>query len=398
MLGPTPVLRVALSGGPAAFDLAQGSRLVPEGDATAVAARDFGVGTGLAGEPRFVRALDYDQWTMGVRGRSPLHQYAWDDARGTQIYVSSGSGEVLQHTTRHERFWNWLGAVPHWLYPTVLRSNDAVWTQVVIWLSAIGVFLTVLGLWLGIERLRHRRHGRWSPYRGLWEWHHVGGVVFGLVTLTWVLSGLLSMSPWGLLESVSGPEERRALTGEALDWRRWNADFGATVARIREQLPGAVELRSAQLAGQAYIVAATARGERRRFDVRGEPAPLSRPELERALDELGPRTGPPALLDEGDDYFYRAKPDDDVPLPVWRAVLMNAGAVHVYVDPVSGQLLRAVDGPQRGYRWWHSALHSLDFHALRTRPLWDALVLLLLAGATVVTVSGAWLSIRVLRR
>ena len=73
---------------------------------------------------------------------------------------------------------------------------------------------------------------------------------------------------------------------------------------------------------------------------------------------------------------------------------------HADADHLGGvpSLLRAMDASQRGYRWWHSALHSLDFQALRSRPLWDALMLLLLAGATVVTISGAWLSFRVLRR
>jgi hypothetical protein len=39
------------------------------------------------------------------------------------IYVSQSSGEVAQMTNRAKRAWNWVGAVPHWLYPTILRKN-----------------------------------------------------------------------------------------------------------------------------------------------------------------------------------------------------------------------------------------------------------------------------------
>jgi hypothetical protein len=405
MLGDAPVLRVAPDGrahgvldAPAAFDLRSGARLPAlDGAAAGIAARDYGAALGIRGGARLETTLDYDQWTVqGLRGRAPLHRFAFDDAAGTQIHVSSSSGEVLQATTRNERFWNWLGAVPHWLYPTVLRANGLLWSQVVVWSSILGTVLTVLGLWLGIVHWQKRRRGRLSPFRGLWEWHHMAGLVFGVLTLSWVFSGLLSMNPWGLLEGQSGPRERRALAGDALGWSRWNADLGGALARIDAHLPDVVELRSAPLAGTPFIVAANAAGERRRFDVRGEPAPLQRAELEAALASLGPRAGALTLLPEGDDYYYRHK--DEVSLPVWRVQLAGKEAIRVYVDPVSGLLLRAVDGPQRRFRWWFSGLHSLDFRAIRSRPLWDLLTLVLLAGASVVAVTGVWMSWRVLRR
>jgi len=66
-------------------------------------------------------------------------------------------------TTARERFWNWLGAVPHWLYFTELRRHPNIWSQVLIVTSLLGCFLA------------------------------------GVIALTWVLSGLLSMNPWGWL-------------------------------------------------------------------------------------------------------------------------------------------------------------------------------------------------------
>jgi hypothetical protein len=78
------------------------------------------------------------------------------------------------------RFWNWLGTVPHWLYFTKLRQNAALWSNVVIYTSLVGCFLTVFGLFLGVWPLRRRADSRWhSPYRGWKYWHPVPGLVFG---------------------------------------------------------------------------------------------------------------------------------------------------------------------------------------------------------------------------
>jgi len=75
-------------------------------------------------KPRLLRTLERDQWTVAQRFNAarPLHLFALDDPAGTQIYVGSKGGEIVLDTYRTERFWNWLGAVPHWLYFTALRS------------------------------------------------------------------------------------------------------------------------------------------------------------------------------------------------------------------------------------------------------------------------------------
>ena len=73
----------------------------------------------------------------------------------------------------------------------------------------------------------------------------------------------------------------------------------------------------------------------------------------------------------------------------------GANPVHYYLDPLTGQLLNMADENGRWYRWLHSGLHQLDFtHALRTRPLWDVLMLILLAGAASIALTGAYIGIR----
>ena len=82
-----------------------------------------------------------------------------------------------------------------------------------VWTSIVGTFWTVIGLYIGIAKYRRYKSGRWSPYRGWFYWHHITGLVFGVLTLTWVMSGLFTMNPFGFLDSDVGLAERPALAG-----------------------------------------------------------------------------------------------------------------------------------------------------------------------------------------
>jgi hypothetical protein len=69
----------------------------------------------------------YDQWTVpnGFDRYRPLYRVALNDGPGTELYVSAVAGEVVLDTTRHERAWNYVGSIAHWIYPTALRSHAA---------------------------------------------------------------------------------------------------------------------------------------------------------------------------------------------------------------------------------------------------------------------------------
>src|ERR1043166_1271733 len=109
-----------------------------------------------------------------------------------------------------------------------LRSDGPLWTQVMIWTALLGTFLTVVGLVIGIVQFRRRDI---SPYRGLFYWHHLAGLVFGIVTLTWVFSGLVSMNPWGFLES-RGRGEQTLLQGRPLTWAQVRTSLAALPADL----------------------------------------------------------------------------------------------------------------------------------------------------------------------
>lgn len=391
MMAGAPVLRTPRG----AFDLRSGAPLSPPDEAAVRAvALGYASGNGGAAEIAALDAVSVDQWTIQQRGAGPFWRAAMEDGAGTWIYVAQSDGTVAQALTAKERFWTWLGAIPHWLYPRLLRQHSGVWVQVVIWTSAIGVFLTALGLFVGISKFRRRPNGRWSPYRKLFLWHHYTGLAFGVLTLTWVFSGLLTMDPWGLFQSRPFPEAR-SLGGE-VSWAQTRRTIANAAANA--DLDGAVRIEGAPLAGQAYAMAVWPDGRAVRLGPDGVPAPLDRAEVEGAMAAAGGALDGASLelLDREDAYYYSLH--GTVELPVWRVRTAEDDPRLLYVNASTGRALRALDGSARTMRWLENGLHSLDFPGLRARPLWDVVVLPLLAGVTLVCLIGVWLGWRRLKR
>ena len=169
-----------------------------------------------------------DQWTVDGSHRrdSPLFRFVWLDPRKPVLYISSHTGAAVQLTTGRQRFWNWLGAIPHWIYFTALRERPHLWTAVVVWAAALGSFLTLMGVYIGfLQYSRSRPRRQWSPYRGFLIWHHVPGLAFGLLALSWVLSGLVSMNPWGFLDESGPRPDQVRLRGDPMSGRRWKMRF-----------------------------------------------------------------------------------------------------------------------------------------------------------------------------
>jgi uncharacterized iron-regulated membrane protein len=99
------------------------------------------------------------------------------------------------------------------------------------------------------------------------------------------------------------------------------------------------------------------------------------------------------LIESEDAYFLRR--DDAHPLPVYRVILNDPEETRYYLDPVSGSLLQRIDANGRWHRWLFGGLHRIDFASwMRARPLWDIVVLFLMAGGVALTVTGFYLALR----
>jgi hypothetical protein len=376
-LAGAPVLRLRLEGGPSrTIDLTNGHPV-------AGLSRDQALAVAQTwGDPAAMTPVTRDQWTVsGEFNRArPFWRIRLADGAATDLYVSQKTGQVAQRTTGAGRVLNWLGAVPHWLYPTILRQDARLWTQVVIWTSLAGTFLTLVGLYLGLMSWRPFGDARLSPFRGLMTWHHLTGLATGLLTLTWVASGLFSMNPWGFLESpddpalarIAGPAPRFAQVQVALD------SVAAQALRVGQ-------LRLATLDGRAFVLAGGAR-----FDDLGHAEPMTPAELTAAGARLG-RVASQGLMRTEDAYYFRHH--DPLTLPVWRVIL--ADGRRAYLDPQSGALIANVDAASKGYRWLHEGLHRLDFvPGFRRGPVWAGVTLLLLAAVSFGVGSGVWLGWR----
>lgn len=400
MMGDVPVLRIRASGmqNPV-IDLSSGEvvQAVDEQRALAIASR-FAANLGLPGGVEAAGQVDRDQWTVTsfYDRHRPLHHFRADEADATRFYVSSSTGEVVQLSTGTERFWNWLGAVPHWLYPTVLRQHSGLWAQVIIWSSLGGTFLTVFGIYIGVLQYRFRRKGRRSPYGGLWLWHHYTGLIFGVLVLTWVVSGLFSVNPWGLFE-FSGSREQRQLQGVPLIATEVE-DF---VQRLPEMdlPPGTARLEAYTLQGQLYVLAYGADGSYQRYNRNLQAAPIEEGEWSRLAQAVAGDTpiAEAGLLEQEDAYYYGHKRSRE--LPVYRIILDNSDQTRFYLNATSGELAGYFDRSQRIYRWLFNGLHRLDLsNWLRRRPVWDLVVWLLLTGVTASTLTGVYMGARRIKR
>lgn len=380
------------------------------------------------------RITDPDQWTLdgGLPRFLPMHRVSFDDAAGTTVYVSEKTAEVVMKTTAHGRAWGYAGAVLHWTYFTPLREQRELWRYSIIYAALIGCVMCLSGLIVGIWRFspsgryRLKRQPSHSPYAGWMWWHHYAGLLFGLFTFTWALSGALSLTPWDWAPSTSpDPAQVDAATGGPLQVT------DVTIERLRQasRTLGTAfqprELEVQQFRGAPYVMAyrPPTAGEvaaanspdvraiysaqlalDQRAVVLREPDRLlatgfPRETLEQVAREAMPNS--PILeatwLDQYDAYYYDKW--HQRPLPVLRVKYGDPTATWLYLDAQHGTIPLRLERLSRLNRWLYNGLHSFDLPGLYfSRPAWDILLILLSAGGLALTVTTMIPAIRRLRR
>ncbi|MCI4592081.1 PepSY domain-containing protein [Sphingobium sp. BYY-5] len=388
MTGGEPVYRFVMKDGRRAISARSGREI------QAVDARRAGaIASVLVGAPvQSIDPVDHDQWvvTRAYKAMAPFWRVRLADRATTDIYVSQRTGEVVQNTTAHERFWNWLGAVPHWIYFEALRLFQEPWRQTVLWISGVAMFGAVAGFWIGVLRVRlNRRYksGSVSPYRGWMKWHHVVGLLGGLFLVGWVFSGWLSMSPWGGLRD------------------KGQADVPRLYARAQPVFPAidpaiflrrghdAREIRFAYLGGLPIITIWGPQPAELLDGRNGRPIILDQPRiLAMARNAMpGARLVGVERLEQPDRYWYSTGDprDDSRPLPILRLKFVDPARTWLHIDPATGALLGQLGAGGRSYRWLFNALHSLDLPWLLIWPVMRHVLIWFLSIAGVaISVSG----------
>lgn len=372
-----------------------------DADKAEARARELGAAT-----IRRVDVMDSaDQWTLSALYDPwrPLWRVTLDDDDGSIWYFSEATHEKVHATTRSERTWAYAGAVVHWIYPTQLRELSGIWRQVVMWLAGLAGIACLSGLVIGVLSLRRNRGRGFSHYRGALLWHHYLGLGFGVLALTWLFSGLLSLNPfsWSSQDLVEPTAITSALGGsdaDALgDWPEPNPilESDTPLEEIREMETWRVNERTGYRAVGAdgrdlFIDPEAPEGERtlEAEDTREAAAAVSGLELQDFVEQ-----------DEYDHYYYpgRAARVRDLPmeLPVYRAEYEDD--IQLYIDPDTAGVLIQSTPRARANRWLYNGLHSLEFPFLNPGSSgWYVLMILLSGVGVLFSATGVWLTIRYL--
>lgn len=376
---------------------------------------------------RHIETLNHvDQWTLLQARQMPLYRFAVDDGHGTELYIQPQSGEVVVMTTRRSRAMAWISTIPHWLYFTALRKHQSAWYETVVWGSAFVCASAVIGMILAFVQWRRTKPLRLSrsiPYAGWKRWHYITGAIFGIFTITWTFSGLLSMEPFDWTRAPDLEIQRDVFTGGPVDLKkfpimdpaRWDEIMGGhpikevefariqgdhyyvirssgdrVVEKKRERLHQPYNITGRRENSRLLVSAANLEIRRQPFSVESLVARLKKAVPETPIVEQ-------QLLTNYDSYYYSR--GGNLPLPVLRVKFADPMKTWVYVDPVMSQLLASVHKYSRVERWLYNGLHSLDFSFwYNKRPLWDVGMIVLLLGGLASSSLGVVLGLKRLRR
>jgi len=394
---PTRQWRLTTVAGEPRYILAEGAKQVLAVDArTGEPVRTVSAADALASARHFATGaraehlgrIDEDAWThsRALDTHRPLHLVAVHDEASRWLYVSSRTGEVVRDATSTERTWGWLGAWLHWLYMFRGGPVDVWWTQIVIGLSIACGVSVLTGLVVGVWRWRFRgtyKGGRRTPYTGFMaRWHHVLGLVGGVLAFTWVLSGLLSVNPWRVFDAPGPKPDRLAYAGGPLlaDAAAGTPEAADVVARLHAQGHAPREIEWRRVGGVMHALALGAGGpwvvQADGVLAQGLPEARWREAAARLLPNA--RIVQAEKITQFDRYYYAREAHTmtgqrERPLPVWRLHFDDANETWVTVDPHTGDLVAQSDRRRRADRWLFAFLHSFDLPQwLAARPAWDA--------------------------
>jgi hypothetical protein len=335
-------------------------------------------------------------------------------------------------TDNTSRFLGFMGYNLHTLF---FFRQASWWAPALLWLSWLGLAMTSLGFVLGIWRFSrkpvHVKRGvaYRTPYVGWWKWHHYAGLIFGVMMLTWLVSGLISISAIpGFAESPYTPNQIQAGArtlqgfGAATDFEPLTISGIQQAALTLAEVFPIKELELQYFNGKPYFLAyrAPTADELERWVSRSAldfntitleqehryiaaEDPDAQPFVdfsEAELLEAAAIAMPDAAvvektwLTEYDDYYYYTLSSFDLglprpvkTLPALRIKYDDPGQTWLYLTPSHGQLLK-VEAIDRRNRWGYYGLHGLDFAALyNKRPLWDVVVIVLLLGCFAMSIT-----------
>jgi len=368
-----------------------------------------------AGQARSELLTTPDQWTLSAEYQFlfPMQKFSWPD--GQQVYVQRETADVVQYTTTSSRGWAYVGAIPHWLYFGPLREHSSEWLATMKWAaitgSCTGVLGLVVGVWVYSPRRRYRYNGAPAriPYRTWKRWHTVVGLIFGVVTITWSFSGLLSMGPFPFMRRLTEAtiasaessdkslELDHVVLGAALPLAEYASKPAPLALASLDGFP-VKEFDYVSLDGVPMYIASGA-GQTRIVPISGSPtASFDAGDLMRRIERTnGPNIADMRLMTDYDRYYVDRR--GDLPLPVIRVSLNDAVGTRYYIDPATASIVNSYSARGWVHRWLFHGLHSMNLPWMyKYRPLWDVVMIALLLGGALLCATSLVLTVRLLAR
>ena len=352
-----------------------------------------------------------DQWIPFGRSKEdfPIYKYTFTDDARHELYIAK-DGKVLQLTDKNERFWAWLGAIPHWVYFTTLRQNQPLWINFVKWTSGIGTIMCLIGMVLAVLISRKKRIKQLgSPFRKRWyHWHYVSGIVFGFFAATFALSGMMSLMdiPDWLKKAPKEKQERqekghfreRGSRGEKVSPEAYLLDYRKVLTAI-----GGVKSIEWTAWKQYPYYRVTTDETLVNIDASDSLAvgifmlteEMVRKEVRKTYGDSIPYRM--ELIHEYDtDYFSLKKEEHS--LPVYRIIVDDPMHTRHYYNPQT-LAQRQIDDDGRTRHLLYRGLHCLEFKFLTDHPiLWNIVMYFLMIGGTFLSLTGVVLTYKWLSR
>lgn len=350
---------------------------------------------------------DYDRWIPWEKYKEyfPIYKYRMNDEQGTVLYVSSVTGEIVQETNRTTRLWAYVGAMPHWVYIKQLRLHADCWKNTIIIISALGTVMCLVGLWLGLSYSRKawkrkKTISSITPYKHFWfRWHHILGLLFGLVTFTYVFSGMMSLCEVPQFIAKSPDENAVRSDAQALPLTR----FTRNLNEVLKHYPQTNRVEWNMIGKEPYYKISDKEGHITMIHAdsnRTEYHPVfSKKEIQNIYNKQIGRHPFSLTLQKAYDNYYIPSQKRQCPLPVYSLAIDDEFKTTLYIHPKTSELLADYNNNTRIRRWTYNFLHSFNSLWLLEHPFGRRLLeVCLLAGGLLLSITAVVLTVKRIKR
>ena len=312
---------------------------------------------------------DIDKWIPFNRHMRHLPIYRIIGTDDSYTYVSSQTGEVIEHNTRVGRAWAWVGALPHYVYITPIRRDVDLWKKVVIWMSGLSTLSVIFGIVIALRFLIKKRRLNLFRRRS-WQWHYSFGLFFGLFMLAFIFSGMMSLAriPDWIMKSTEKPETEFVVIKNDVDLSMFPKKMG--MARISSYPTPRIEA----FAGERSTVTGINHSS---------PLDFSQECMKKVVTRLTGETVEEITPIRHDIFYKSDKPGFKASTKNFTAYWNDEG------------YFRVMDRKGKAQAICYRFLHNMDFPVLNSIDwLHQLFMWIVLLGGLVIVLTGTILSIR----